>query len=145
MARIGCITDHNENASVQSYNPTFFIHALQAVSAAEEVAAPAVIKELADLEGVPALPECRVRLQWEADEQAAARVAEKEGGRTSSAQLAVRDSEGMYSPEEPFWAPVKGAVLMTAADSDRRVRNHFNNPSRHLPNFPETYLTADSS
>ena len=74
------------------------------------------------LEGVPALPACRVRLVWEADSAVAASVAERERERPTVAQLATRDPEGMYTPAQPFWAPVAGAALMTAPDSDRRVR-----------------------
>ena len=87
-----------------------------------DAAAEAIVKAELGLEGVPALPECRVRLLWETDSGAAAQIAEQEGGQVSKAQLGVRDPEGMYSSEEPFWAPVTGAALMTAPDSDRRVR-----------------------
>ena len=76
----------------------------------------------ARLEGVPPLPPCRVRLVWERDGAARAAVAAAEDAGPSSGQLAARDEAGVYSAEDPFWAPVRRAAVLTAADSDRRVR-----------------------
>jgi len=39
----------------------------------------------------------------------------------SGSEMAVRDSEGMYSPEQPFWATVTSARYLTASTSDRKV------------------------
>mmetsp|Transcript_17221 Transcript_17221/g.51507 ORF Transcript_17221/g.51507 Transcript_17221/m.51507 type:complete len:883 (-) Transcript_17221:2276-4924(-) len=75
----------------------------------------------AKLEGVPPLPPCRVCLVWHTDEARRAAVAAAEAARPTEEQVAVRDEEGVYSAEAPFWAPVREASVITAADSDRRV------------------------
>lgn len=93
----------------------------------------------ARLEGVPPLPPCRVRLVWERDGAARAAVAAAEDARPSSGQLAVRDGAGVYSAEDPFWAPVREAAVLTAADSDRRVRTcalPLRSPDGLLPRAP---------
>lgn len=46
----------------------------------------------------------------------------REAHRPSPADLEARDPEGMYSPEQPFWAPVSDSRRLTAASSDRTVR-----------------------
>jgi hypothetical protein len=40
----------------------------------------------------------------------------------------VRDPEGLYSAEEPFWAPLAGARYLTTPGSDRVVL-----PSTSIP------------
>jgi len=98
------------------------------------------------LQGVPALPKRRISLQWaDAATAAAVRAAEQAG--PTSQQLAYRDLSysnsgsidaesddyhGLYSPDQPFWATITDAKLLTAApikekensidpDLDRRV------------------------
>ncbi|KAL0038154.1 hypothetical protein WJX79_005239 [Trebouxia sp. C0005] len=39
----------------------------------------------------------------------------------SAAEAEYRDREGMYSPEQPFWAVVSNACALTSTDSDRQV------------------------
>lgn len=73
-------------------------HFLQVSESAAEGASVAGAGAEAGLQGVPALPACRVRLAWEEDAAAAARVAALEDGPPTEAQLAARDPEGMYSP-----------------------------------------------
>jgi hypothetical protein len=72
-------------------------------------------------QGVPSLPSCRVQLVW-MDAAKAAVVAAAEVTRPPPAELAHRDAMGLYSAEHPFWATVADARLMTAPESDRRVR-----------------------
>lgn len=76
----------------------------------------------ATLKGVPALPECRVKLVIEADEAAASQVRQAELQHPSSVEAEYRDAEGMYSPEQPFWAVLAGARALSSRESDRRVR-----------------------
>ncbi|GMH32828.1 hypothetical protein BSKO_00662 [Bryopsis sp. KO-2023] len=72
-------------------------------------------------EGVPALPGCRVAVEWEVNEAKVAEVINREQSCPLEAELAHRQSDGEYSPEQPFWADVTDARLMTADWSDRRV------------------------
>jgi hypothetical protein len=74
------------------------------------------------LQGVPPLAASRVKLRWEADAAARAAVLAAERAGPSAGSLALRDASGHYSQEEPFWASLKSASILTAADSDRRVR-----------------------
>lgn len=88
-----------------------------------------------ELAGVPPLPRCRVRLVWREGEAAGAAApgtgAPAPGApaglafRTpSTAELAHRDREGVYSAEAPFWAAVTAARYLTTpeAGEDRQVR-----------------------
>ena len=74
-------------------------------------------------QGVPPLPRCRVALEWVAAGSAeAAAVAAREGGRPSAEEESVRDPEGQYSSEAPFWATVAAARPLTTPQSvDRQV------------------------
>jgi sulfite reductase alpha subunit-like flavoprotein len=74
------------------------------------------------LEGVPALPKLRIALQW-ADESTAAAVHATESSGPTPEQLSYRDSfnstdneefTGLYSPDQPFWATITDANLLTA-------------------------------
>lgn len=76
----------------------------------------------APLKGVPALPECRVKLVMEADEAAASQIRQAESQHPSKAEAEYRDAEGMYSPEQPFWGVLSDARNLASADSDRQVR-----------------------
>ena len=49
-------------------------------------------------------------------------VSSAERAHPTDAELAHRDAAGLYSREAPFWARIADASLMTAPDSDRRVR-----------------------
>ena len=49
-------------------------------------------------------------------------IARREAAHPTADELAARDEQGLYSASEPFWARVKSAALLTAPDSDRRVR-----------------------
>ena len=75
----------------------------------------------APLKGVPALPECRVKLVVETDESKASQIRQAELQRPFKSEAAYRDPEGMYSPEQPFWALVSDARSLCSADSDRQV------------------------
>lgn len=75
----------------------------------------------APLKGVPALPQCRVKLVMEEDPGRASQIRQAESQHPSKAETEHRDSEGMYSPEQPFWAAVSDACALTSADSDRQV------------------------
>lgn len=76
----------------------------------------------APLKGVPALPECRVKLVMEADEAAASLIRQAETQHPSKLEAKYRDAEGMYSPEQPFWGQLSDARNLASADSDRQVR-----------------------
>ncbi len=78
----------------------------------------------APLKGVPALPECRVKLVMEKDASKASQIRQAESHHPSKAEAEYRDSEGMYSPEQPFWAVVSDARALTSTDSDRQVSHH---------------------
>ncbi|KAG7666657.1 putative Methionine synthase reductase [Nannochloris sp. 'desiccata'] len=85
------------------------------------------VDEILHTLGVPALPKVRVSLQW-ADAATAASVRAAEEIGPTSDQLAYRDVSysgsgidadsddfhGLYSPDQPFWAPVTDAKLLTA-------------------------------
>lgn len=73
------------------------------------------------LQGVPPLAACRVRLVWDTDAASRGAVAAAEAAKPSPASLATRDFSGSYSPEEPLWASVSEANVLTSAESDRRV------------------------
>jgi len=75
----------------------------------------------APLKGVPALPECRVKLVVEEDASTASQIRQAESHHPSKAEAEYRDPEGMYSPEQPFWAVVSDARALTSTDSDRQV------------------------
>jgi len=75
----------------------------------------------APLKGVPALPECRVKLVIEEDKGMASQIRQAESQHPSKAEVEQRDSEGMYSPEQPFWGVVSDAQCLSSADSDRQV------------------------
>ena len=77
----------------------------------------------APLKGVPALPECRVRLVTEVHEAAASQIRQAEGQHPTKAEAEYRDAEGMYSPEQPFWGVLSDARALSSADSDRQVRH----------------------
>ena len=88
---------------------------------------PGAVDEI--LQGVPAFPKRRVSLQW-ADAATAAAVRAAELAGPSSQQLAYRDVScsitsdsidaesddfhGLYSPDQPFWATITNAKLLTA-------------------------------
>ncbi len=76
-----------------------------------------------ELQGVPPLPRCRVRLAWQGDAGAAAAVRAAEASAPSAADLARRDPAGEYSAEAPFWARVTHARYLTTELSgpDRQV------------------------
>ncbi len=72
---------------------------------------------------------CRLRDVWYFGRCPTARfamltlqVARREAAHPTSDELAHRDEQGLYSASEPFWARVKSAALLTAPNSDRRVR-----------------------
>ena len=73
------------------------------------------------LKGVPALPECRVKLELEGDESVASQIRQSESQRSSAAETEYRDLEGMYSPEQPFWGVLSDARALSSPDSDRQV------------------------
>ncbi len=75
----------------------------------------------APLKGVPALPECRVKLVVKKDASKASQIRQAESQHPSKAEAEYRDPEGMYSPERPFWAVVSEARALTSTDSDRQV------------------------
>ncbi|KAL3148407.1 hypothetical protein ABBQ38_013862 [Trebouxia sp. C0009 RCD-2024] len=75
----------------------------------------------APLKGVPALPECRVKLVIEADKAAASQIRQAELQHPSRVEAEYRDAEGMYSPEQPFWAVLSGARALSSRESDRQV------------------------
>lgn len=77
----------------------------------------------APLKGVPALPECRVRVVMEADEAAAGQIRQAELQHPTKAEAEYRHAEGMYSPEQPFWGMLSDARALSSADSDRQVRH----------------------
>ena len=81
----------------------------------------------APLKGVPALPQCRVKIIVEEDERVASQIRQAESWHPSQAEAEHRDPEGMYSPEQPFWGVVSDAYALTSADSDRQVssQQHF--------------------
>ena len=89
---------------------------------ASDESSEAVVKELV---GVPALSACTVALQWEEDPSKAAAVAEAEGAHPTPAELALRDPEGLYGPEAPFWAAVTRCESLcgpaTASEEGREV------------------------
>lgn len=76
----------------------------------------------APLKGVPALPECRVKLVIEADKAAASQIRQAELQHPSRVEAEYRDAEGMYSPEQPFWAVLSGARALSSRESDRQVQ-----------------------
>ncbi len=78
----------------------------------------------APLKGVPALPECRVKLVVEEDLSKASQTRQAESRHPSKAEAEYRDPEGMYSPEQPFWAVVSDAHALTSTDSHRQVSHH---------------------
>ena len=63
----------------------------------------------AELEGVPAVSECRVELVWEDDANAAEHVRQKESGSHTRQREQHKDAEGMYCAEEPLLARVTEA------------------------------------
>ena len=75
----------------------------------------------APLKGVPALPECRVKILVETDQHKAGQTRQAESLHPTEAEAVFRDSEGMYSSEQPFWAVVSDARALSSADSDRQV------------------------
>ena len=75
----------------------------------------------APLKGVPVLPECRVKLVVEEDASRASQIRQAESKHPSKAEAEYRDPEGMYSPEQPFWAVVSDARALTSTDTDRQV------------------------
>lgn len=83
----------------------------------------------APLKGVPALPQCRVKLVVEEDLGRASQIRQAESQHPSKTETERRDSEGMYSPEQPFWAAVSDACALTSADSDRQVSRDERLPS----------------
>lgn len=85
---------------------------------------------VSSLQGVPPLAACRVQLVWETVAAARGAVAAAEAAGPSAASLATRDPDGSYSPEEPFWAPVSEANVLTSAESDRRVSPSLDSQSR---------------
>lgn len=97
------------------------IAAQKAVPKGQDLATP---PGSAPLKGVPALPECRVRLVMEADEAAASQIRQAESQRPSKAEAEYRDAEGMYSPEQPFWTVLSGARALSSSDSDRQVMSY---------------------
>lgn len=84
----------------------------------------------APLKGVPALPQCRVKIVVEEDEKVASQIRQAESRHPSQAEAEYRDPEGMYSPEQPFWGIVSDAYALTSPESDRQVLHvefHINN------------------
>ena len=58
-------------------------------------------------------------------------VAQREAAHPTADELAHRDEQGLYSASEPFWARVKTAALLTAPNSDRRVRRVQRRVNQH--------------
>ncbi|KAL6770831.1 hypothetical protein ACKKBF_B32860 [Auxenochlorella protothecoides x Auxenochlorella symbiontica] len=68
------------------------------------------------------LPECRIEVEWLTDRSATQAVLDKEAAGATAEELGHRDPEGLYSPEQPFHAPLIAARwLTTSAAGDRRV------------------------
>lgn len=104
----------------------------KAMAMATGVAAPAAdgVSQIADgvasvdMAEAPPLPDCRVHLMWEEDAAQQQAVVEAETAATagpSAQELAYRDAGGQYSPENPFWARVRGARYLTAEVAEKRV------------------------
>lgn len=72
-------------------------------------------------EGIPALPACRIQIEWEKDEAVVNTVVNCEKSDPQESQLSYRSPDGDYSLEQPLWASVSDTRLMTAGWSDRRV------------------------
>jgi len=49
-------------------------------------------------------------------------VASAERAHPTEAELGHRDGAGLYAKQAPYWAALRQAAVMTAPDSDRRVR-----------------------
>lgn len=75
----------------------------------------------APLKGVPALPECRVKLMWQDDADKARQIRQAEAAHPTKAEAEWRDPEGLYSPEQPFWGAVSDARALTSPDCERQV------------------------
>ena len=75
----------------------------------------------APLKGVPALPQCRVKVMPEGNESVASQIRQSESQRPSATEAEYRDAEGMYSPEQPFWGVLSNARALSSLDSDRQV------------------------
>ena len=82
---------------------------------------PSITSGAAPLKGVPALPECRVKLTWQDDADKARQIRQAESAHPTKAEEEWRDSEGLYSPEQPFWGAVSDARALTSADCERQV------------------------
>eukprot|EP00803_Ostreobium_quekettii_P006467 evm.model.scf_808.6 EVM.evm.TU.scf_808.6 scf_808:25755-30501(-) len=74
-----------------------------------------------DLQGVPACPECRVKLVWEEDSNAADVVLLREKSWPSQQEMEHRDPKGLYNAENPFLGKVLEVRRLTAGWSDKRV------------------------
>lgn len=109
---------------------------------------PANKKGSAPLKGVPALPECRVKLTWQENAEKARQIRQAESAHPSKAEEEWRDPEGLYSPEQPFWGVVGDARALTSADSERQVCCMYMQSTLPVPSGPacmhkhEELLTA---
>ncbi|KAG2451316.1 hypothetical protein HYH02_003922 [Chlamydomonas schloesseri] len=74
-----------------------------------------------DTKGAPALLPCRLRLLWEKDEKRTDNILTKELLRPTREERHKLDPQGMYSPQQPFWAHISDARYETAFWSDRKV------------------------
>lgn len=77
--------------------------------------------ERVDLSGVPALPQCRIKLLWESNQDTVAAIRAREAESPSVDEIFYRDPEGTYSPEKPLWATITDASYLTSKSSDRQV------------------------
>jgi sulfite reductase alpha subunit-like flavoprotein len=95
-----------------------------------------------ELQGVPALPKLRISLNW-ADDATAAAVRTAETAGPTPDQLSYRDPtvatgsnatsdefNGLYSPDQPYWATITDAKLLTATFAPS-LTSQTNNPDLH--------------
>lgn len=75
----------------------------------------------APLKGVPALPECRVKLTWQENADKAQQIRKAESSHPTKAEEEWRDIEGLYNPEQPFWGTISDARALTSDKSERQV------------------------
>lgn len=82
---------------------------------------PSIKPGSAPLKGVTALPPCRVKLTWQENADKARKIRQAESAHPTKAEEEWRDPEGLYSPEQPFWATVSDARALTSDISERQV------------------------
>lgn len=62
-----------------------------------------------EMKGVPALPPCRVKVNYNVDPKVVTVIRRKEVAKVSLEQKQYRDPEGLYSSQAPYWAQLVAA------------------------------------